>query len=121
VAIAGYTDLFAAGLGFDITGAYLHTESRSGRRRGAVGVRSNVGELHAPRTRRTMGRLPITRRCPSMCNERWMRRWTDESREGRRLWDEFERTSPGTQPEMPADEPEIKLEEREETPTVAER
>jgi hypothetical protein len=29
VAIAGYTDLFAAGLGFDITGAYLHTESRS--------------------------------------------------------------------------------------------
>jgi hypothetical protein len=50
-----------------------------------------------------------------MCNERWMRRWPDESREGRRLWDEFERTSPVTQPEMPADEPEIKLEERNET------
>jgi hypothetical protein len=56
-----------------------------------------------------------------MCNERWMRRWTDESREGRRLWDEFERTSPVTQPEVPVDEPEIKLGERGEAPAVAER
>jgi hypothetical protein len=56
-----------------------------------------------------------------MCNERWMRRWTDESREGRRLWDEFERTSPVTQPEVPVDEPEIKLEGREETPAVVKR
>jgi hypothetical protein len=64
---------------------------------------------------------PDHQECLSMCNERWMRRWPDESREGRRLWDEFERTSPVTQPEMPADEPEIKLEERNETPTVAER
>jgi hypothetical protein len=56
-----------------------------------------------------------------MCNERWMRRRTDESREGRRLWDEFERTSPAPHPEVPIDEPEIKLEESEETPAVAKR
>jgi hypothetical protein len=71
--------------------------------------------------RRTMRLIPITKEVSSMCNERWMRRWTDESREGRRLWDEFERTSPAPHPEVPIDEPEIKLEESEETPAVAER
>jgi hypothetical protein len=56
-----------------------------------------------------------------MCNERWMRRWTAEARVGRELWDEFERTSPSSQPEAPVDEPEIKLEEDSETPAVVER
>jgi hypothetical protein len=65
-----------------------------------------------------MALRPTPRRCLRMCNERWMRRFTDESRESRRLWDEFERTSPSLQPEVPVDEPELKLEEGEETPAV---
>jgi hypothetical protein len=51
----------------------------------------------------------------------WARRRLDEAEEGRRLWDQFERTRPLIEPEVAVDESEVTLEEREETPTPAER
>jgi hypothetical protein len=64
--------------------------------------------------------LPIARRCLSMCEELWMWRRSREAEEERRLWDEFERTRPVSEPER-TEEPEVMLEERERTPTAAER
>jgi hypothetical protein len=63
--------------------------------------------------------VPIARRCLSMCEEWSMWRRRREAEEGRRLWDEFERTRPVSEPER-TDEPEVTLEEREQTPTAAE-
>jgi hypothetical protein len=54
-----------------------------------------------------------------MCEEWWMWRRRLEAEEGRRLWDEFERTRPVGEPER-TDEREVTLEEREATPTAAE-
>jgi hypothetical protein len=56
-----------------------------------------------------------------MCHEWWMRRRLDEAEEGRRLWDEFERTRPLTEPEVAVDEPEVTRDERKGTLTPAER
>jgi hypothetical protein len=64
--------------------------------------------------------LPTARRCLSMCEEWWMWRRYREAEEGRRLWDEFERTQPVSEPER-TDEREVTLEERERTPSAAER
>jgi hypothetical protein len=55
-----------------------------------------------------------------MCEEWWMWRRYREAEEGRRLWDEFERTRPLSEPER-TDEREVTLEERERTPSAAER
>jgi hypothetical protein len=52
-----------------------------------------------------------------MCEEWWMWRRRREAEEDRRLWDEFERTRPVSEPERP-DEREVTLEDREETPTA---
>jgi hypothetical protein len=65
-----------------------------------------------------MGLIPDRQEVLSMCEEWWMwRRWR-EAEEDRRLWDEFERTRPVSEPER-ADEREVTLEEGEETPTGA--
>jgi hypothetical protein len=64
--------------------------------------------------------LPIARRCLGMCEEWWMWRRRRETEEGRRLWDEFERTQPVSEPER-VDEREVTLEEREATSAAAER
>jgi len=55
-----------------------------------------------------------------MCEEWSMWRRRREADEARRLWDEFERTQPVSEPERP-DEREVTLEEPEGTPTAAER
>jgi hypothetical protein len=55
-----------------------------------------------------------------MCEEWWMWCRRREAEETRRLWDEFERMRPVSEPER-VDECEVTLEEREATPTVAER
>jgi hypothetical protein len=52
-----------------------------------------------------------------MCEEWWMWRRRREDEEDRRLWDEFERTRPVSEPER-IDEREITLEQREETPAA---
>jgi hypothetical protein len=64
-----------------------------------------------------MDLLPISRRWLSMCEDWWMWHRRREAEEGRRLWDEFERTRPVSEPER-TDEREMTLEEREETPTA---
>ncbi len=53
-----------------------------------------------------------------MCEEWWMWRRRREAEEAYRLWDEFERTRPASEPER-TDEREDTLEKREETPTAA--
>jgi len=63
--------------------------------------------------------LPIARRCLGMCEDWWMWRRRREGDEARRLWDEFERTEPVSEPER-VDEREVTLEAREGTPTAAE-
>jgi hypothetical protein len=54
-----------------------------------------------------------------MCEEWWMWRRHREADEARRLWDEFERTQPVSEPERTT-ELEVTLEEREATATAAE-
>jgi hypothetical protein len=61
---------------------------------------------------------PIAQEVLSMCEEWWMRRRRREAEEDHRLWDEFERTRPVSEPDRP-DEREVTLEERDETPTAA--
>jgi hypothetical protein len=53
-----------------------------------------------------------------MCEEWSMWRRRREAEEARRMWDEFERTPPVSQPEH-VDEPEVTLEERK-APAAAE-
>jgi hypothetical protein len=55
-----------------------------------------------------------------MCHERWLRRRSEEREASRRLWDEFDKTRPLSEPEVAEPEHEITLEEREPTP-LAER
>jgi len=61
--------------------------------------------------------LPIAGRCVGMCEDWWMWRRDREAEEARRLWDDFERTRPVSEPER-TDEREVTLEEREETPAA---
>jgi hypothetical protein len=56
-----------------------------------------------------------------MCHDWWMRRRVGETEETRRLWDEFERTPPVSEPEMTADDRDVTLERDSATPTPAER
>lgn len=51
-----------------------------------------------------------------MCHEWWLRRRFEEQEASRRMWDEFERTRPLSDPETTEDEPEVTLEERDPTP-----
>lgn len=55
-----------------------------------------------------------------MCEEWWMWRRRHEAEEARRLWDEFDRTRPVSEPERP-DERGVTLEEHEGTRTAVER
>jgi hypothetical protein len=50
-----------------------------------------------------------------------MRRRVDEPEEARRLWDEFERTPPVSEPEMTADDCDVTLERDSARATPAER
>jgi hypothetical protein len=54
-----------------------------------------------------------------MCEEWWMGRRAREAEEARRLWEEFERTRPISEPER-VGERNVTLEEREATPAAAE-
>jgi hypothetical protein len=48
----------------------------------------------------------------TVCHEWWLqRRKTEEDEASRRMWDEFERTRPLTDLEVPEEEPEVTLEE----------
>jgi hypothetical protein len=67
-----------------------------------------------------MNPLRTARRYLGMCLEWWMWSRYREAEEGGRLWDEFERTRPVSEPERP-DEREVTLEECERTPSAAER
>jgi len=42
-----------------------------------------------------------------MCREWWLRRRVDESEENCRLWDEFERVRPVTEPDMTVEDPQV--------------
>ena len=55
-----------------------------------------------------------------MCEEWWMWQRRRDAEEARRMWDEFERTRPLSEPER-ADDSGVTLEEREGTPTAVER
>lgn len=46
-----------------------------------------------------------------MCNEWWIRRQTEEREASRRMWEEFERTRPLSEPGVTEEEPEVSLEE----------
>jgi hypothetical protein len=71
------------------------------------------------------GAAPDRQEVQGMCEEWWMWRRRREAEEARRLWDEFERTRPVTEP-GPVTEPErmdereVTLEEREATASAAE-
>jgi hypothetical protein len=54
-----------------------------------------------------------------MCEEWWTWHRRREAEDARRLWDEFARTQPVSEPER-IDEREVTLEEPERTPTAAE-
>jgi hypothetical protein len=56
---------------------------------------------------------------PDMCEEWWMWRRRRGDEEAQRLWDEFERTQPVSEPDR-IDEREVTLEERDRTPTATE-
>jgi hypothetical protein len=56
-----------------------------------------------------------------MCHDWWTLRRLEEREESRRLWDEFERTTPLSEPERPDEEAHITLERTEQDPVPAER
>jgi hypothetical protein len=64
-------------------------------------------------------RAPDRQEVLGMCEDWWMWRRHREAEEARRLWDEFDRTQPVSEPER-VDEREVTLEQREATPTAAE-
>lgn len=55
-----------------------------------------------------------------MCHEWWMRRMQEEREADRKLWDEFERTRPLTDPQPDDEEAEITLERPDTQPVAAE-
>jgi hypothetical protein len=57
----------------------------------------------------------------TMCHERWLRRLYEEREASRRMWDEFERTRPLSDPELPEEEREVTLEEQEAPSLATER
>lgn len=54
-----------------------------------------------------------------MCHEWWLRRRDEEREASRRMWDEFDRTQPLSEPEVTDEEAEITLERKEPTPLAA--
>jgi hypothetical protein len=56
-----------------------------------------------------------------MCHEWWIRRQAEQAEEAPRIWDEFERTRPLSEPRASESEPEVTLEEREQEPAAVER
>ena len=54
-----------------------------------------------------------------MCHERWQRRRSEEREASRRMWDEFERTQPLSDPEVSEEEPPVTLEEPDAAPSPA--
>ncbi len=49
-----------------------------------------------------------------MCHERWLfKRRAQDEEASRRMWDDFERTRPLSDPEVTEDEPEVTLEKPE--------
>ena len=48
-----------------------------------------------------------------MCEEWWFRRRAEDAEASRRMWDEFERTRPLSDPEVTEDQPEVTLEKPE--------
>ncbi len=56
-----------------------------------------------------------------MCHEFWLRRRFQEREASRRMWDEFERTQPLSDPEVADEQPEVTLEERDAATLAAER
>ena len=55
-----------------------------------------------------------------MCYDRLLRRRIEERDESRRMWEDFERTQPLSDPEVTEEEREVTLEEQE-APSLAER
>ena len=55
-----------------------------------------------------------------MCHDRWLRRRYEEREDSRRMWEDFERTQPLSDPEVTEEEREVTLEEQE-APSLAER
>jgi hypothetical protein len=55
-----------------------------------------------------------------MCHEWWQRRRFEEREASRRMWDEFERTRPLSDPEVTEEEPEVTLETQEKARLAAE-
>jgi hypothetical protein len=56
-----------------------------------------------------------------MCHEWWQRRMREEREASRELWEEFERTRPLSDPERADEEHEVRLENPDAKPLVAER
>jgi hypothetical protein len=50
-----------------------------------------------------------------VCHEWWFKRRAEEDEASRRMWDEFERTRPLSDPEVPEEEPEVTLEKPQTT------
>jgi hypothetical protein len=55
----------------------------------------------------------------AMCEEWWFRRRAQEAEASRRMWDEFERTRPLSDPEVTEEQPEVTLEKPETVPLAA--
>jgi hypothetical protein len=54
-----------------------------------------------------------------MCHEWWQRRRFEEREASCRMWDEFERTRPLSDPDVTEEEPEVTLEKAETAPLAA--
>ena len=55
-----------------------------------------------------------------MCHESWFHRRDEDREASRRMWEEFERTRPLSDPEVVEEEPEVTLEKRPPAPLAAE-
>jgi hypothetical protein len=55
-----------------------------------------------------------------MCHEKWLRWRSEEREESRRMWEDFERTRPLSDPKVTDQEREVTLEQQE-APSLAER
>ena len=90
---------------------------------GASSLRAAAGEcrrhLHAAK----MGFIitVVDRWRFTMCHDWWYRRMYDEREASRKLWDEFEQTQPLSDPEATDEEAEIRLEQPNAEPAVAEK
>jgi hypothetical protein len=65
--------------------------------------------------------LPVDHRRFRMCHERWLRGRFEEREASRQMWEEFDQTTPLSEPQTPEEDKEVRLEEREPTPLATER